>query len=54
MNPPSSSQQRLHDLDALRAAAMLIRIVYHAALSFAVGFPWLVLGIFPTLNPFCL
>lgn len=42
MNPPASSHQRLHDLDALRAAAMLIGIVYHAALSFAVGFPWMV------------
>ncbi len=42
MNPTASSHQRLHDLDALRAAAMLVGIVYHAALSFAAGFPWLV------------
>lgn len=42
MNPPGSSHQRLHDLDALRAAAMLLGIFYHAALSFAVGFPWMV------------
>lgn len=33
---------RRHDLDALRAAAMLLGIVYHAALSFAAGFTWLV------------
>jgi glucan biosynthesis protein C len=38
----ASSHQRLHDLDALRAAAMLIGIVYHAALSFAADFPWMV------------
>ena len=36
----ASSTQRLHDLDALRASAMLLGIVYHAALSFAAGFPW--------------
>lgn len=42
MNPTASSHQRLHDLDALRAAAMLAGIVYHTALSFAAGFPWLV------------
>ena len=33
---------RRHDLDALRAAAMLLGIAYHAALSFAIAFPWLV------------
>ncbi len=33
---------RRHDLDALRASAMLLGIVYHAALSFALGFPWMV------------
>ena len=42
MSSPASSHQRLHDLDALRAAAMLIGIAYHAALSFAIGFPWMV------------
>ncbi|MEN9677133.1 MAG: Glucans biosynthesis protein [Verrucomicrobiota bacterium] len=42
MTPPASSHQRLHDLDALRAAAMLIGIAYHAALSFSIGFPWMV------------
>lgn len=41
-NPNASPQQRLHDLDALRAAAMVVGIVYHAALSFAAGLPWLV------------
>ena len=39
MTPPAS---RRHDLDALRAAAMLLGLAYHAALSFAAGFPWLV------------
>ena len=37
--PPSL---RRHDLDALRAAAMLLGLAYHAALPFAAGFPWLV------------
>ena len=40
MTQPTSSHQRLHDLDALRAAAMLMGITYHAALSFASDFPW--------------
>ena len=33
---------RRHDLDALRAAAMLLGIVYHCALSFAIGDAWMV------------
>lgn len=33
---------RRHDLDALRASAMLLGIAYHVALSFATDFPWLV------------
>ncbi len=33
---------RRHDLDALRAVAMLLGIVYHAALSFAIGDAWMV------------
>ena len=33
--------ERRHDLDALRAFAMLLGIAYHVALSFALGFPWL-------------
>jgi hypothetical protein len=37
---PSSS--RRHDLDALRAAAMLLGLAFHAALSFAAGASWLV------------
>jgi len=35
------SGQRFHDLDALRAFAMLLGIALHAALSFT-GFPWIV------------
>ncbi len=34
---------RRHDLDALRAVAMLLGIIYHAAGSFSVGGPWFVL-----------
>jgi len=33
---------RRHDLDALRASAMLLGIVYHGALSLAAGFPWFI------------
>lgn len=33
---------RRHDMDALRAAAMLLGIAYHVSLSFALGFPWMV------------
>jgi len=40
MEPPPSSSRR-HDLDALRAFAMLLGIALHAALSFAGG-PWMV------------
>jgi peptidoglycan/LPS O-acetylase OafA/YrhL len=36
-----SSPSRRHDLDALRAAAMLLGLVLHGALSFGV-FPWIV------------
>jgi hypothetical protein len=36
------SDPRRHDLDALRAAAMLPGIVFHAALACAPGVPWLV------------
>jgi peptidoglycan/LPS O-acetylase OafA/YrhL len=42
MNQHHPSGPRLHDLDALRAAAMIIGIVYHLSLSFAAGFPWMV------------
>lgn len=42
MSQVATSHQRLHDLDALRAAAMLLGIFYHVALSFALGFPWMV------------
>ena len=40
--PPPVPIARRHDLDALRAGAMLLGIVYHLALSFAEGFPWLI------------
>ena len=33
---------RRHDLDALRAAAMLLGIVYHAALAYAAGTLWMI------------
>ena len=35
MSPHTPPGSRRHDLDALRAAAMLLGLVYHAALSFA-------------------
>ncbi len=38
---PLASPRR-HDLDALRAAAMLLGVAYHAALSFALGASWMV------------
>ncbi len=40
--PPPVPVARRHDLDALRAGAMLLGIIYHLALSFAEGFPWLI------------
>ncbi len=39
--PGLSITQRRHDLDALRAFAMLLGIALHAAMSFT-GFPWVV------------
>ena len=51
-SPTATSHQRLHHLDALRAAAMLVGILYHAALSFAVGFPWMVQDASQGLGPF--
>jgi hypothetical protein len=39
---PTSPTERRHDLDALRASAMMLGIVYHGALSLALGFPWFV------------
>jgi len=39
-SPPSPSSRR-HDLDALRAAAMLLGIALHSALSFGI-LPWIV------------
>ena len=38
----ASGPARRHDLDALRAAAMLLGIVFHASLSFALDDRWLV------------
>ncbi len=38
---PSRESARLHDLDALRAFAMLLGIALHASLSFT-GLPWIV------------
>lgn len=35
-----SSPDRRHDLDALRAAAMLLGIALHAAIPYAPFFPW--------------
>jgi len=40
--PVTSVDPRRHDLDALRAAAMLLGIVYHAALAYAAGFGWMI------------
>ena len=43
--PPSAAPRldpRRHDLDALRAAAMLLGIVYHAALAYAAGSWWMI------------
>jgi peptidoglycan/LPS O-acetylase OafA/YrhL len=34
--------ERRHDLDALRAIAMLLGIALHAALPYAPGFPWVI------------
>ena len=38
MNPPADS--RRHDLDALRAVAMLLGIFLHASLAYVPGIPW--------------
>jgi peptidoglycan/LPS O-acetylase OafA/YrhL len=40
--PTGPGSSRRHDLDALRAAAMLLGIAYHAALSFSLGAGWIV------------
>ena len=42
LSSPTSPSDRRHDLDALRASAMMLGIVYHGALSLALGFPWFV------------
>lgn len=51
-NPSPSDTGRRHDLDALRASAMLLGIVYHAALSFAAGFGWMVRDISQSLGAY--
>jgi len=40
MADPQAATPRRHDLDALRASAMLIGVAFHAAHSFAPGMPW--------------
>ena len=52
MNPPGMPSSRRHDLDALCASAMLLGILYHAALSFALGFPWSVQDVSQTKGLF--
>ena len=42
LSSPASPTERRSDLDALRASAMMLGIVYHGALSLALGFPWFV------------
>jgi hypothetical protein len=45
MNPPpipETTIDRRHDLDALRAVAMLLGIALHAALAYAVAVPWII------------
>ena len=37
----AAHERRRHDLDALRAWAMLVGIVYHASLSFSAGQLWI-------------
>jgi peptidoglycan/LPS O-acetylase OafA/YrhL len=44
---PSTEMARRHDLDALRAFAMLLGIALHASLSFT-GYPWLVTDLKPS------
>ena len=39
---PAPPAPHRHDLDALRAAAMLLGVAYHAALAFALGAAWMV------------
>jgi len=44
---PQTTLQRQHELDALRAFAMLLGIVLHGGLSFATGFPWITQDLYP-------
>ena len=52
MNTPGLPSSRRHDLDALRAAAMLLGIAYHVALSFALGFGWMVQDVSQSKGPY--
>ncbi len=45
MSGELAAKGRRHDLDALRAAAMLLGIVYHASLSFALGPSWMAVDV---------
>ena len=51
---PLSSNRRRHDLDALRASAMLLGIGFHIAHSLAVGFPWFVQDVNQSKGPLIL
>lgn len=42
MDITTTTTSRRYDLDALRAAAMLLGIVFHVSLSFALGLAWVV------------
>lgn len=42
MTSTADISTRRHDLDALRAGAMLIGVAFHAAHSFAPGMPWII------------
>ena len=41
--PATTTAERLHGLDALRAGALLLGIVLHSLLPFIPGIPWLVI-----------
>jgi hypothetical protein len=52
MNAVNLPSSRRHDLDALRAVAMLLGIFYHVALSFALGFGWMVQDVSQGKGPY--
>ena len=51
---PLGSNIRRHDLDALRASAMLLGIGFHLAHSLAIGFPWFVQDVNQSKGPLIL